>query len=160
YVGGALFVAGMMSRDEPPAQRSAINLLFVAIGVVVIGSLLGEWAGLLQWLDRAWFWLGDQGWEYLEIGRAWAILLAAGLVGWFALLCRNARASLRDPDRRSLTVFFLIAAAAIPVFYLPALVFDGTTHFTIVDTWRFWIIHLWVEGFFELFLTVIVAIIY
>ena len=46
------------------------------------------------------------------------------------------------------------------MFYLPALVYDGTTHFTIVDTWRFWIIHLWVEGFFELFVTVIVGIIF
>ena len=46
------------------------------------------------------------------------------------------------------------------MFYLPALFYDGTTHFTIVDTWRFWIIHLWVEGFFELFVTVIVGIIF
>ncbi len=160
YVGGALFVVGILNRSEPRAQRAAINLLFVAVGFVVIGSLLGEWAGLLQWLGGAWFWFGDQGWEYLEIGRAWQILLAIGLVGWFGLLCRTAKASLHDPERRTLTIFFLVAAAAIPVFYLPALVFDGTTHFTIVDTWRFWIIHLWVEGFFELFLTVIVAIIY
>ncbi|HEY2185439.1 MAG TPA: hypothetical protein VGH39_10635 [Xanthobacteraceae bacterium] len=66
----------------------------------------------------------------------------------------------RDPERRSLITFFLIAAAAIPVFYLPALFFDGSTHYTIADTWRFWIIHLWVEGFFELFVTVVVAIIF
>lgn len=65
-----------------------------------------------------------------------------------------------DAERRGLIGFFLIAAAAIPVFYLPALFYDGTTHFTIVDTWRFWIIHLWVEGFFELFVTVIVGIIF
>jgi nitric oxide reductase subunit B len=66
----------------------------------------------------------------------------------------------RDSERRGLIGFFLIAAAAIPVFYLPALFYDGSTHFTIVDTWRFWIIHLWVEGFFELFVTVIVGIIF
>ena len=58
-----------------------------------------------------------------------------------------------------MTGFFLIAAFAIPVFYLPAMFFDGTTHFSIVDTWRFWIIHLWVEGFFEFFVTVLVAVI-
>ena len=29
-----------------------------------------------------------------------------------------------------------------------------------VDTWRFWIIHLWVEGFFELFVTVMVAVMF
>ena len=160
YVGGALFVAGMLGRNEPAGQRRAIHLLFAAVVFVAVGSLLGEWAGILQWLGKAWFWFGNQGWEYLEIGRAWQILLAIGLVFWFGLLWRNVAAARRDPERRGLVTFFLIAAAAIPVFYLPALVYDGTTHFTIVDTWRFWIIHLWVEGFFELFVTVIVGIIF
>ena len=160
YVGGALFVAGMLSRSEPPGQRPAIHLLFVAIVIVAVGSLLGEWAGLLQWLGDAWWWIGNQGWEYLEIGRAWQILLAIGLVFWFVLLWRNVKGELANPLRRPLVVFFLIATAAIPVFYLPALFYDGATHFTIVDTWRFWIIHLWVEGFFELFVTVVVGIVF
>jgi nitric oxide reductase subunit B len=160
YVGGALFVAGMLGRGEPSGQRRAIHLLFGALFVVVVGSLLGEWAGLLQWLGHAWFWFGNQGWEYLEIGRFWQILLAASLVFWFGLLWRAVAPGWHDPERRSLITFFLIAAAAIPVFYLPALFFDGSTHYTVADTWRFWIIHLWVEGFFELFVTVIVAIIF
>ncbi len=159
YVGGALFVAGMLGRNEPAGQRPAIHLLFGAIVFVAVGSLLGEWAGILQWLGDAWFWFGNQGWEYLELGRAWQILLAIGLVFWVVLLWRNVAPARRDPDRRGLISFFMIAAAAIPVFYLPALFYDGSTHFTIVDTWRFWIIHLWVEGFFELFVTVIVGII-
>jgi len=160
YVGGALFVAGMLTRHEPAGQRTAINLLFGAIVFVAVGSLLGEWAGILQWLGGLWWWIGNQGWEYLEIGRAWQVLLALGLAFWFVLLWRNVRSALGDPQRRRLVVFFLIATAAIPVFYLPALFYDGSTHFTIVDTWRFWIIHLWVEGFFELFITVIVGIVF
>src|SRR5215468_7729613 len=160
YVGGALFVSGLLGRGEPSGQRGAINLLFGALFVVIVGSLLGEWAGLLQWLGNAWFWFGNQGWEFLEIGRFWHILLAIGLVFWFGLLWRAVAPTWRDPERRSLITFFLIAAAAIPVFYLPALFFDGSTHYTVADTWRFWIIHLWVEGFFELFVTVIVAIMF
>lgn len=160
YVAGALFVAGMMERREPVGQRAATDLLFVAILIVAVGSLIGEWAGLLQWLGGLWFWFGNQGWEFLEIGRAWQILLAIGLVFWFWLLWRSVAPARSDPERRGLVTFFLIAAAAIPVFYLPALFFDGASHFTVVDTWRFWIIHLWVEGFFELFVTVIVAIIF
>ena len=160
YVAGALFVAGTLGRSEPVGQRRATNLLFVAILIVAVGSLLGEWAGLLQWLGKLWFWLGDQGWEFLEIGRAWQVLLAIGLVFWVFLLWRNVGSAWRDPERGGLVTFFLIAAAAIPVFYLPALFFNGATHYTVVDTWRFWIIHLWVEGFFELFVTVIVAIIF
>jgi nitric oxide reductase subunit B len=160
YVGGALFVAGMLGRNEPSGQRMAIHLLFGAIVFVAIGSLLGEWAGILQWLGDLWWWIGNQGWEYLELGRAWQILLALGLTFWFVLLWRNVKPTLRDPERRRLVVFFLIATAAIPVFYLPALFYGGSTHFTVVDTWRFWIIHLWVEGFFELFITVMVGIIF
>ena len=159
-VGGALFVAAMLGGAHPRGQKPAINLLFVAVVIVAVGSLLGEWAGMLQWLGDLWFWFGNQGWEFLEIGRAWQVLLAIGLIFWFWLIWRELSPARRDPERRGLIHFFLIAAAAIPVFYLPALFFGSTTHFTVVDTWRFWIIHLWVEGFFELFVTVIVAVIF
>ena len=158
YVGGALFIAGMLGRAAPAGQRKAINVLFVAVVIVAVGSLLGEWAGQQQWLGSLWFWLGNQGWEYLEIGRAWQVLLALGLVFWLWLVWRQVAPVRHDAERRELIDLFLVAAAAIPVFYLPALFFGSTTHFTVVDTWRFWIIHLWVEGFFELFVTVIVAI--
>ena len=66
----------------------------------------------------------------------------------------------QDPERREVAALFLYAALAIPVFYLPAMFFDSSSHFSVVDTWRFWIIHLWVEGFFELFATVMVAVIF
>jgi nitric oxide reductase subunit B len=150
----------MLGRDEPAGQRKLVNLLFITLVVVAVGSLLGEWAGLLQWLGDAWFWFGNQGWEFLEIGRFWQILLAIGLVFWVWLLWRWVAPVRHDPDRRALINFFMIAAAAIPVFYLPALFFDGSTNYTVVDAWRFWIIHLWVEGFFELFVTVIVGILF
>ena len=88
----------------------------------------------------------------------WRILLAICLVFWVWLLWRWVAPVRNDPDRRALINFFMIAAAAIPVFYLPALFFDGSTNYTVVDAWRFWIIHWWVEGFFELFVTVIVGI--
>jgi nitric oxide reductase subunit B len=76
------------------------------------------------------------GLEYLDVGRFWQILLAIGLVFWFALLWRAVASAWRDPERRSLITFFLIAAAAIPVFYLPAPFFYGSTHYTIADTWH------------------------
>jgi nitric oxide reductase subunit B len=165
YVAGALFVADMLGKPKPgesrpKGQRGAIHLLFGALVVVVVGSLLGEWAGILQWFPKTWFWIGDQGWEYLELGRLWQILLAIGLLFWFGLLWRAVAPARRDPERRTLAHFFLLAAFAVPVFYLPALFFNERTNYTIVDMWRFWIIHLWVEGFFEFFVTVIVAVIF
>lgn len=160
YVAGALFVAEMLGRASPPKQAFGIHLLFGAIVVVIVGSMLGEWAGILQWFPTSWFWFGNQGWEFLELGRFWQVLLAAGLLFWFFLVWRAVAPARRDPDRKGFANFFLIAAFAIPLFYLPALFFGSETNYTIVDAWRFWIIHLWVEGFFEFFVTVIVAIIF
>ena len=134
-------------------------MLFGVFAVVIFGSLLAEWAGLAQLLGRWWFWLGNQGWEYLELGRVWQILLVAGLFVWFALLWSMVRPdALADRTSQPLVRMFLVAALAIPVFYIPAMFFSTKTHFTVVDTWRFWIVHLWVEGFFEFFATTIVAL--
>jgi nitric oxide reductase subunit B len=160
YVAGALFVAELLGRTSPPRQALGIHLLFGAIAIVIVGSMLGEWAGILQWLPTIWFWFGNQGWEFLELGRFWQILLAIGLLFWFFLVWRAVAPARRDPERRGFANFFLIAAFAIPLFYLPALFYGARTNYTIVDAWRFWIIHLWVEGFFEFFVTVIVAVIF
>jgi nitric oxide reductase subunit B len=160
YVAGGMFLAPSLSGREPQGQAKGINVLFVALGIVVFGSLLGEWLGINQLFGSLWFWLGHQGWEYLDLGRAWQVLLALGLAGWVVLLFRALAPARRDSGRREISSLFLYAAIAIPLFYLPAMFFDRTTHFSIVDTWRFWIIHLWVEGFFELFATVMVAVIF
>ena len=98
YVAGALFVAELLGRASPRGQRLGIHLLFGAIALVIAGSMLGEWAGILQWLPRTWFWFGDQGWEYLEIGRFWQILLAIGLLFWFFLVWRAVAPARRDPS--------------------------------------------------------------
>lgn len=159
YVAGALVLAVELGNRQRRLAPVFVHVLFAALVLVVAGSILGEWAGTLQWLRESWFWIGNQGWEYLELGRAWQIGLAAALVFWFALLVRSVAPALNDPQQRTIARLFLLAALAIPVFYLPAMFFDSASHFSIVDTWRFWIIHLWVEGFFEFFVTVLVAVI-
>ncbi len=160
FVGGALFLAPAISGKEPKWQSAGVNVLFVALIIVVVGSLLGEWFGINNKLGNLWFWFGDQGWEFLDLGRFWQILLAIGLVFWLVLLIRGVSSARENPERNEIASLFMIAAIGIPIFYLPALFFTSTTNYTVVDTWRFWIIHLWVEGFFELFATVMVAILY
>ncbi len=157
FVGGGLYLASAMGGKDPRWQTTGVNALWAALSVVILGSLAGEFFGARQMMGRLWFWFGNQGWEYLEIGRGWQILLAAGLLFWVALLVRAVGPALRDPRQKEIAWLFLIAAFTIPVFYLPAFFFGSTTHLTIVETWRFWIIHLWVEGFFEVFVTVMVA---
>lgn len=159
YVAAALFLGHSLRHDAPRGFTVWTNILFVAFVAVIGLSLLGEWAGMSNLLGKWWFWIGNQGWEYLEIGRLWQILLVVGLLVWFAMLfclCRPGKVA--DPNVRPIARMFLWAAIAIPVFYVPALFYGATTNFTVVETWRFWIIHLWVEGFFEFFATTVVAL--
>ncbi|MGA7297820.1 MAG: cbb3-type cytochrome c oxidase subunit I [Rhodanobacteraceae bacterium] len=159
YVAAALYLGSSLRRDVPKALGIWAHLLFAAFIAVIVGSLLGEWAGISQTLGDWWFWLGNQGWEYLELGRIWQYLLAVGLLVWFAVLWWVARPGKIDQlEARPIVRMFFVSALAIPVFYVPALFFGAETNYTIVDTWRFWIIHLWVEGFFEFFATTVVAL--
>ena len=160
YIAGGLFLAASLGGNEPKGQTHWINLLFVALVIVALGSLLGEMLGVYQLLGKLWFWFGHQGWEYLDLGRAWQVLLAIGLILWLVLVFRGIRPARKSPEDREISTLFLLAALAIPLFYLPAMFFTGKTHYTVVDNWRFWIIHLWVEGFFELFVTTMVAVLF
>jgi len=160
YIAGALFLAPAVGGKEPKKQALWVNILFGALLLVVGGSLMGEYLGINNWTGKFWFWIGNQGWEFLDLGRFWQVLLALGLVLWVILLIRAISPARKDKDRKEISSLFLYAAIAIPLFYLPALFITSTTNFTVADIWRFWIIHLWVEGFFELFATVMVAIIF
>ncbi len=160
FAAGGLYLSRILGGKEYKRQALFTNLIFVAFAIVIFGSLLCEWAGLSGLFKNSTFWFGSQGWEYLELGRFWQYLLIIGLLAWFVLVARTSIPGFKRESTRVLTIFFWIAAVAIPVFYLPAVFFDNMTHFTVVDMWRFWIIHLWVEGFFELFATVMVSIIF
>ena len=160
WVGGGLFLAPWVGGREPAGQKAGVYALLGALVIVVVGSLAGEFLGIRNALGQLWFWLGDQGSEYLDLGRFWQILLAVGLVFWLYLMFRALRPAMKNPATGEFSSLFLYAAVAIPVFYLPALFYGPQTNFAVIDNWRFWIIHLWVEGFFELFATVLVAVMF
>jgi nitric oxide reductase subunit B len=158
YVGGGLLLSSTFGQKDPKGQTRLISILFWALVVVVGGSLIGEFLGINRLLGKLWFWFGDQGWEYLDLGRGWQVLLAVGLVIWVIMLFRFVGPAVKNKEHGDIPLLFLLAAMAIPLFYLPAFFFGSTTPYSLVDNWRFWIIHLWVEGFFELFVTVMVAV--
>jgi nitric oxide reductase subunit B len=160
WVAGGLFLAPMVGGSEPDGQRRGVLMLLAMLATVVAGSLFGEYLGINDALGDLWFWFGHQGSEYLDLGRCWQIGLAIALVYWLVLLFRGLRPAMQRREDGTLASLFLYGAVAIPVFYLPALFYGPHTNFAVIDNWRFWIIHLWVEGFFELFATVLVAVMF
>lgn len=157
WLAGGMFIAPMLSKHEPKWQHWLVNLLFLAILVVAVGSIFGEWLGVKNLLGNLWFWFGHQGWEYLELGRVWQILLAVGMVLWAFIVFRSIRPLLRGKDHGSLPYMLLYGVLAIPLFFSFGMMYNPTTNFAIADFWRWWVVHLWVEGIFELYTTIIVA---
>lgn len=158
WLGLGIFVAPIISGREPRRQKLLVDILLGALVVVVLGSMAGEWLGARGHLGRLWFLLGDQGWEYLELGRLWQILLAAGLGIWLFIVYRALATALRaEKDRGGLTHLFLYSAILIPGFYAFAFLVNPSTHLTMSDYWRWWVIHLWVEGMFEVFAVVVIG---
>src|SRR5262249_41432609 len=92
FLAAGIFLAPLISGHEPRGQRFLSFLLLGALTVVVVGSLLGEAASYKGWLTGdAKPLVGAQGWEYLDLGRLWQILLVVGLVLWCVILFRGLR---------------------------------------------------------------------
>ena len=125
--------------------------------------MTGQWLSVKRMLgvDTLWFYFGHSGYEYIDLGRLWQIALLIGLFLWLALMVRALRPALRaEGDHRPLLTLFLIASVAIAVFYMAALGYGRHTNLAVAEYWRWWVVHLWVEGFFEVFATVVIAFLF
>jgi nitric oxide reductase subunit B len=162
WLATGLYVAPLLSGREPRLQKLGVDILFWALIVVVVGSTATGWLGSLQHygFDYA-FWIGNQGLEYTSMGRIWQILLFGGLLFWLFLLGRALWPALMRPsESRGLIAMVFLSAACIGAFYASSLTWGKTTHYSMIEYWRWWLVHLWVEGFFEVFATAVVALIF
>ena len=158
FVAAGIFLAPMIARREPKHQGKLAFALLGALAVVVFGTLIGSYLGVHGVLDAAARnWLGLQGFEYLDLARFWQVLLSIGLVVWVVMLWRVLRPRLRREHVGNMPWLFFLAACAIPAFYAVGLIARTSDNFTTTEFWRFWVVHLWVEDFLELFTTVMVA---
>ena len=158
WLATGLYVAPAISGAEPKGQRLGVNVLFAALIFVVVGSLAGEWMSIQHKLGNLWFWFGTQGYEYVDLGRFWQILLFGGLVFWLWLMWRALHpALLKRDENHSLLLMFLLSSIAIPLFYAAGLMYGQRSNLVTAEYWRWWVVHLWVEGFFEVFATVVIA---
>lgn len=161
YLAAGIFLAPIITGSEPRGQQLLTFLLLGALVVVVVGSLAGEAASYKGWLVGSLRPIvGAQGWEYLDLGRLWQALLVVGLLLWCVILFRGLRAKLRSESHGNLPNLFFYSALSIPLFYAVGLLSHSRTDFAIADFWRFWVVHLWVEDFLELFTTIMVAYVF
>lgn len=159
WLAAGLFIGPLVSGYEPKFQSLGVHVLFGALLVIVAGSLAGEWMSIENKLsDANSFLWGHQGYEYVDLGRGWQILLFIGLLIWLFLVVRAIRPALKTAaDQRQLIWLFVLSAGAIGLFYSAGLTWGQHTHLSIVEYWRWWVVHLWVEGFFEVFATTVIA---
>ena len=162
WLAAGLYIAPAISGVEMKWQRFGVNFLFSALLLIVVGSLAGEWLSVHHKLTgEASFLFGHQGYEYVDLGRVWQIGLVVGLLLWVYLIWRNVIAAIRRGDEhKSLLVLFLISAVAIGGFYMAGLMWGQHTNLAVAEYWRWWVVHLWVEGFFEVFATVVIILLF
>jgi nitric oxide reductase subunit B len=162
WLAAGLFIGPLVSESEPKGQRLGVNILFVALLVVVVGSLAGEWLSIHNKIsDTVSFYIGHQGYEYVDLGRAWQIALLIGLLLWLFLMLRALWPALRrQGEQKQLVALLAVATGAIALFYGAGLTWGQHTNLSIVEYWRWWVVHLWVEGFFEVFATTVIAFVF
>jgi nitric oxide reductase subunit B len=162
WLATGLYIAPLLSGHEPKLQKLGVNALFYALLLIVLGSTATSWLGTLQRQGFEFtFWIGNQGLEFTSMGRVWQILLFVGLLFWLFLMGRALWPALRRPsETRGLIAMVFLSAGCIGLFYSASLTWGQRTHYAMVEYWRWWLVHLWVEGFFEVFATAVVALIF
>jgi nitric oxide reductase subunit B len=154
FLAGGIFLVPFIARREPRRQGLLAYVLLGAVAVVVFGSLICEALSIYGVIPHG---LLSQQWEYLDLPRLFQILLIVGMFVWIAIIFRGMRARLKGESKMNMPWLFFFSGLAIPAFYTVGLLASSGTHYTVAEFWRFWVVHLWVEDFLELFTTVMVA---
>ena len=163
WLGTGLYIAPALSGHEPKFQRLGVNFLWVCLLVIVVGSFAGQWMAVMQKLGLDLnFWFGHQGWEYADMGRFWQIFLFIGLLLWLTLVGRALWPVLRGPqnETKAIVGLLFLSTVCIGLFFGAALMWGEHTHISEVEYWRWWLVHLWVEGFFEVFAAAVMSLIF
>lgn len=153
-VGGLLIAPWIANKDHK--YPWLVDVLWFALVVVAVGSIIGLYMGATGQMRETWFWLGNEGRELINLGRLWDIGLVVGLVFWFVLIISLIRkASTNNP----IVSTIIWSAFAIATLYIAGMMplHKVMPNYTVDDYYRWWVIHLWVELTFELFAAGVIA---
>lgn len=157
WIASSIFILPILSKREVPGQLPLVNTLFVLLAVLVGGSLAGMILGPLGYLGDWWYLFGHQGWEFVDFGKAFQALLMGIFLLWGIVVYRGVRPALKKGERWRLPNWILYSVIGIPLLFFSGFVARPETNFVIADFWRWMVVHMWVEAFFEVFITVIVS---
>lgn len=162
FLTAGLFLAPVINGGKDPKyQAFGVNFLFLALLIVVAGSYAGNFFALSHQIPTELnFWFGHQGYEYLDLGRFWQILLFVGFVVWLWLMLRCTCNAFKQGGDKNLLAIFISSIVGVGLFYAPGLFYGEHSSVTVMEYWRWWVVHLWVEGFFEVFATCALAFIF
>ncbi|MFD1571426.1 nitric-oxide reductase large subunit [Halorubrum laminariae] len=159
WLGAGLFLPPLLTGHEPRHQSTLVDGLLGAIVVVTVGGLGGIWIGANGYLDGALWWLlGNEGLEYLEVGKIWQAGLLAGFGLWAVLSIRGLKPLLDREPVYGLAHMILYAGGSIALLFTAGFFFTPTTNIAVTEFWRWWVVHMWVEGAFEFFIVAIVGL--
>ena len=153
FLSAGLFLAPIINGGKDPKyQKLGVDILFWALVVLVVGSFAGTYLGVAHQIPAAWnFLLGHQGYEYIELGRIWQWIEYIGILFWLVLMIRSIIGAFKQKGDKNLIAAFIFSVIMVGIFYGPGLFYGEHSHLAIMEYWRWWVIHLWVEGFFEVF---------
>ncbi|HRK56625.1 MAG TPA: nitric-oxide reductase large subunit [Burkholderiaceae bacterium] len=163
FLAVGLFLAPLINGGQDPKyQKLGVDVLFWALIAVVVGSFAGQYLAIAQQMPAALnFWLGHQGYEYVDLGRLWQIALYTGILLWLVLMLRGVVPALRTAGGdKNLLALLTASIGAIGLFYGAGFFYGEHTHLSVMEYWRWWVVHLWVEGFFEVFATTALAFVF
>lgn len=162
WISSAVFMAPLISKKEAKKQGFFVDLLFWVTLFIVGGAIVGNYIGIMGYVNETWFWIGNQGLSYLQLGRLWQIGFCIGLFLWSFIVFRGmwpTWSGLKNATiafwtgRIRLEHLFWASTINIAVLYCFGMIpLTGIEKsFTITDFWRWWVVHLWVEQSFEFF---------
>jgi nitric oxide reductase subunit B len=158
WLGAGLFLPALFTRIEPANQTRYVNVLLGALVVVVVGGFAGIYLGSNGYFGDWWWLLGNEGLEYLEVGKVWQFGLLVGFGLWTVLVARGFRPLLREESRYGLAHMILYAGGSIGLLFVAGMLYTPKTNIVMTEFWRWWVVHMWVEGAFEFFIVAVVGL--
>lgn len=157
WIGASFFMMSLVSPDQPKGQVRLINTIFWITVILVAGSFAGLLLGPKGLLGQNWYWLGNQGWEYVELGKLWQVMLALVFVIWAISLYRGIKPVMKLKQPWALPNWLVYSTFSIILLLISGFIATPKTNFVIADFWRWMVVHMWAEAFFEVFTTVLIG---